>query len=126
MHPSEAVHELQTYPISPMQIVYLLWVPVCWFTRGPADWLVTQHYFCGIYKGRAAELHGIIQGKAGDIQSKMKGDWKEAVIANWKLWIPFQFLNFRFIPQNLQVQLASALLPCGYSGSRLPSGCAAV
>ena len=33
----------------------------------------------------------------------MKRDWKDAVIANWKLWIPFQFLNFRFIPQNLQV-----------------------
>ncbi len=46
----------------------------------------------------------VVQGKTADIESKMKRDWKEAVIANWKLWIPFQFLNFRFIPQNLQVR----------------------
>jgi hypothetical protein len=30
-------------------------------------------------------------------------DWKPAVVANWKLWIPFQFVNFLFVPQQLQV-----------------------
>ncbi len=30
-------------------------------------------------------------------------DWKPAVIANWKLWVPFQFINFLAVPQPLQV-----------------------
>ena len=25
------------------------------------------------------------------------------MLMNWKIWVPFQFLNFRFIPLNLQV-----------------------
>ena len=49
----------------------------------------------------------------------MKRDWKEAVIANWKLWIPFQFLNFRFIPQSLQVRTTSQRLPCDWSAFEL-------
>lgn len=27
------------------------------------------------------------------------------ILANWQLWIPFQFLNFRFVPQQFQVPL---------------------
>ena len=44
-----------------------------------------------------------MQGRTQDISAKLKQDWKGAVIANWKLWIPFQFINFRFVPQQLQV-----------------------
>lgn len=29
------------------------------------------------------------------------------VTANWKLWIPFQFFNFRFVPPQLQVAAAN-------------------
>jgi len=34
-------------------------------------------------------------------------DWATVVTANWKLWIPFQFLNFRFVPPQLQVAAAN-------------------
>ena len=34
-------------------------------------------------------------------------DWGNVVVANWKLWVPFQFINFRFVPPNLQVATAN-------------------
>jgi hypothetical protein len=30
-------------------------------------------------------------------------------MANWNIWIPFQFLNFRFVPLNLQVAAANVV-----------------
>ena len=29
------------------------------------------------------------------------------MVANWKLWVPFQFLNFRFVPPQLTVAAAN-------------------
>ncbi|KAH0451859.1 hypothetical protein IEQ34_019158 [Dendrobium chrysotoxum] len=34
-------------------------------------------------------------------------EWFSSVLANWQLWIPFQFLNFRFVPQKFQVLAAN-------------------
>uniref|UniRef100_A0A453KBG6 Protein Mpv17 n=3 Tax=Aegilops tauschii subsp. strangulata TaxID=200361 RepID=A0A453KBG6_AEGTS len=34
-------------------------------------------------------------------------EWFSSLIANWQLWIPFQFLNFYFVPQKLQVLAAN-------------------
>ena len=50
-----------------------------------------------------------MQGQSSSIEAKLKQDWKSAVAANWKLWIPFQFINFRFVPQQLQVTTACPL-----------------
>lgn len=36
-------------------------------------------------------------------EGKLFQEWFSSVLANWKLWIPFQFLNFRFVPQQFQV-----------------------
>lgn len=30
-------------------------------------------------------------------------DWGPTVIANWKVWIPFQIMNFSMVPAKLQV-----------------------
>ena len=49
----------------------------------------------------------LAQGKADDIKPKLKQDWQGAVMTNWKLWVPFQFLNFRFVPQSMQVRTPS-------------------
>ena len=67
-----------------------------------------------------------MQGRTQDISAKLKQDWTGAVIANWKLWIPFQFINFRFVPQQLQVSVhyhfsASYLTPRAITES--PSFC---
>ena len=34
---------------------------------------------------------------------KLKQDMRAILTTNWKIWIPFQFLNFNFVPQQLQV-----------------------
>ncbi|KAK9818021.1 hypothetical protein WJX72_005807 [[Myrmecia] bisecta] len=48
-----------------------------------------------------------LEGHASAIPAKLRQDLKDAVITNWKIWVPFQFLNFRFVPQNLQVLMAN-------------------
>ncbi|KAG0592470.1 hypothetical protein KC19_1G254500 [Ceratodon purpureus] len=50
-----------------------------------------------------------LEGRPKDVVPKLKQDWKPAVIANWKLWIPFQFVNFLFVPQQLQVAFANVV-----------------
>ena len=45
-----------------------------------------------------------IQGKSSqDVRNKLRNDLKPTVIANWKLWVPAQFINFRMVPPHLQV-----------------------
>ncbi len=43
------------------------------------------------------------QGKGHEVKSKLRNDLKPTVIANWKLWVPAQFINFRLVPPHLQV-----------------------
>ncbi len=45
------------------------------------------------------------QGNANKVMAKLKQDWWEMCQANWVLWIPAQFVNFRFVPPNLQARL---------------------
>jgi Mpv17 / PMP22 family len=46
----------------------------------------------------------LLQGKPGEAVPKLKQDWKDAMIANWKLWPFFQFVNFRFVPPEQRVR----------------------
>lgn len=46
----------------------------------------------------------VAQGKPQDAIPKLKQDWKDAIIANWKLWPFFQFVNFRFVPPEQRVR----------------------
>jgi len=48
-----------------------------------------------------------LEGRPREIPSKLRNDLAETVQANWKLWIPFQFLNFRLVPPPLQVGAAN-------------------
>eukprot|EP00897_Mesotaenium_endlicherianum_P007996 jgi/Mesen1/7224/ME000372S06465 len=50
-----------------------------------------------------------LEGRPQDIGPKLKQDWLATVVSNWKLWIPFQFLNFRLVPLNLQVAAANVI-----------------
>ncbi|GBG62655.1 hypothetical protein CBR_g31674 [Chara braunii] len=52
-----------------------------------------------------------LEGRADDIIPKLKQDFVNTLIANWKLWVPFQFINFAFIPQPLQVGSERAQQP---------------
>ena len=50
-----------------------------------------------------------IEGNAAEVPAKLKQDWGKTVVTNWKIWVPFQFLNFRFVPVNLQVGAANVI-----------------
>ena len=50
-----------------------------------------------------------IEGNADAVVPKLKQDWGTTVVNNWKVWVPFQFLNFRFVPVNLQVGAANVI-----------------
>ena len=47
------------------------------------------------------------EGDLSKVLPKLKQDWANVCISNWKLWIPFQFLNFRFVPPQLTVAAAN-------------------
>ncbi|CAK9864150.1 unnamed protein product [Sphagnum jensenii] len=49
------------------------------------------------------------ENRTFDIIPKLQQDWKPAVIANCKLWVPFQFINFLVVPQRLQVAFANVV-----------------
>lgn len=51
-----------------------------------------------------------MQGHPGIVVDKLRQDWKSTVFANWKLWVPSQFINFRFVPQQLQVSCFQSTL----------------
>lgn len=64
-----------------------------------------------------------LEGKGHDIKSKLSNDLFTIVRSNWLLWVPFQFVNFGFVPAHLQVwfsgfiQLASSWTGRGCSKS---------
>ncbi|KAF5189215.1 Mpv17, partial [Thalictrum thalictroides] len=48
-----------------------------------------------------------LEGRPSQIMPKLQQEWLATVLDNWKLWIPFQFLNFLFVPQQFQVLAAN-------------------
>ncbi|MQM17572.1 hypothetical protein Taro_050545, partial [Colocasia esculenta] len=48
-----------------------------------------------------------LEGRPSQVLPKLQQEWFSSVLANWKLWIPFQFLNFWFVPQQFQVLAAN-------------------
>lgn len=61
-----------------------------------------------------------MQGHAGGVKAKLRQDLQPTLLANWKVWVPFQLLNFRFVPPSLQAcapargrrVAARQLIPC--------------
>lgn len=37
----------------------------------------------------------------------LRRDWAGSITANWQLWVPAQFLNFRFVPPQHQLLFAN-------------------
>ncbi|KGN59408.1 protein sym-1 [Cucumis sativus] len=75
------------------------------FVRLLLDQFIFTPVFIGVF------LSGLLtlEGRPSDIIPKLQQEWFSSVVANWKLWIPFQFLNFRFVPQQFQVLAANIL-----------------
>ncbi|KAJ6870294.1 hypothetical protein NC652_036046 [Populus alba x Populus x berolinensis] len=69
------------------------------FLRLLADQFVFSPIFIGVFLSTLVTL----EGRPSQVVPKLQQEWFSAVLANWQLWIPFQFLNFRFVPQQFQV-----------------------
>ncbi|MCO5580406.1 hypothetical protein L7F22_034272 [Adiantum nelumboides] len=78
-------------------------------TRAGARLILDQFLFSPIFIGIFISALMTLEGHPYDIVPKLKQDWFTVVLANWKIWIPFQFLNFLFIPQQLQVLAANVI-----------------
>ncbi|GAV82175.1 Mpv17_PMP22 domain-containing protein [Cephalotus follicularis] len=75
------------------------------FLRLILDQFLFSPMFIGIFLSTLMTL----EGKPSQVVPKLQQEWFSAVLANWQLWIPFQFLNFRFVPQQLQVLAANVV-----------------
>ncbi len=51
----------------------------------------------------------LLEGKADQIPRKIENDLLTTVISNYALWVPAQFINFRFIPPHLQVLFSNCV-----------------
>ena len=50
-----------------------------------------------------------MEGRPEKILSKLRSDWAGTVIANWSLWIPAQYINFKYIPIQFQVLFSNSV-----------------
>jgi hypothetical protein len=47
---------------------------------------------------------GLLEGKSvDDVKGQLERDYKDTMLANWKLWVPATFLNIAFCPPMLRV-----------------------
>lgn len=73
-----------------------------------------QILFAPFFLGSIISSIMVLEGHASEVPAKLKGDLFTIVKSNWVLWVPFQFINFRFVPQHLQV-LASNCVALGWN-----------
>ncbi|GMH20232.1 hypothetical protein Nepgr_022073 [Nepenthes gracilis] len=69
--------------------------------------LLDQFIFSPIFIGVFLSTLITLEGRPSLVVPKLQQEWFSSVLANWQLWIPFQFLNFRFVPQQFQVLAAN-------------------
>lgn len=73
------------------------------FLRLVLDQFLFSPIFIGVFLSSLMTL----EGRPSQVLPKLQQEWVSAVVVNWQLWIPFQFLNFRFVPQQFQVLAAN-------------------
>ena len=69
--------------------------------------MLDQFAFAPIFIGSIVSSIMALEGHAKDIPSKLRSDLPTILKSNWIVWIPFQFINFRFVPVRLQVLAAN-------------------
>ncbi|KAK0594835.1 hypothetical protein LWI29_001079 [Acer saccharum] len=69
--------------------------------------LLDQFLFAPTFIGVFLSTLVTLEGRPSQVVPQLQQEWFSAVLANWKLWIPFQFLNFLFVPQQFQVLAAN-------------------
>ncbi|XP_071732103.1 protein sym-1 [Rutidosis leptorrhynchoides] len=69
--------------------------------------IIDQFIFAPVFIGVFLSTLVTLEGRPSQVLPKLQQEWLSSVVANWQLWIPFQFLNFRFVPQQFQVLAAN-------------------
>ncbi|CAI9302104.1 unnamed protein product [Lactuca saligna] len=69
--------------------------------------IIDQFIFAPAFIGVFLSTLVTLEGRPSQVMPKLQQEWVSSVIANWQLWVPFQFLNFRFVPQQFQVLAAN-------------------
>jgi len=62
------------------------------FVQAPVFTLLI-FYFLGLFEGKSAQM----------INDQLKADYKDTMLANWKLWVPATIVNIAFCPPTLRV-----------------------
>ena len=68
-----------------------------------------QLLFAPVFIGSIISLIMILEGHGDQVKDKVNNDLFTIVKSNWALWVPFNFLNFRFVPQSLQVLASNGM-----------------
>ncbi|CAN0910240.1 Protein sym-1 [Linum grandiflorum] len=71
--------------------------------------ILDQFLFSPVFIGVFLSTLVALEGRPSQVVPKLQQEWLSSVVANWQLWIPFQFLNFRFMPQQFQVLGANVI-----------------
>ncbi|XP_004303336.1 PREDICTED: protein sym-1 [Fragaria vesca subsp. vesca] len=71
--------------------------------------LLDQFLFSPMFIGVFLSALMTLEGRPSQVIPKLQQEWFSSVLANWQLWVPFQFLNFRFVPQQFQVLAANVI-----------------
>ncbi len=64
------------------------------------DQLIFAPSFIGCFFCALAGLEG---KSRAELEAQLRKDWAPSVVANWKLWVPAQLINFSLVPVHLQV-----------------------
>ena len=73
--------------------------------RLAVDQTIFAASFIPIFMGSALTL----EGKFDEIVPRVSKEWFPALLANWSLWIPGNFITFRFITPKFQVLFANTV-----------------
>uniref|UniRef100_A0A383VBB4 Uncharacterized protein n=1 Tax=Tetradesmus obliquus TaxID=3088 RepID=A0A383VBB4_TETOB len=110
--------------INTFTLLGLLWVAPCLhFWYGSLNKIVTlqgnagalarmacdQLGFAPLFVGSMMAILTAVDGKSDKVIETLKADLPSAIKANWALWVPAQFLNFRFVPAQYQVLFSNVV-----------------
>ena len=70
------------------------------------DQLLFAPTFICVFMGSVFALEG---RSFDELRTTLRNDWAGMVVDNWKLWVPAQFITFRFVPLQYQVLWANSV-----------------
>ena len=68
-----------------------------------------QCCFAPVYLAGLFSADMILEGKAQQIDRKLRSELLSTVMANFSVWVPVMFFAFKFVPANLQVQYSNVV-----------------